>query len=391
MADEAEAEAPATGGKLAGFLARLVAAKARKEEEARAAERAARAAAGEEPEEGEEEEAGASAGYDDLKDKLDALKQMMYSLDVEGAAEEPRKEPLLESFDVKGVAELIRSGRAKNIVVMCGAGISVSAGIPDFRTPGTGLYDNLAKYSLPHPQAVFELDYFRDRPEPFYRLAKELYPGRYRPTPTHHFLKLLHDKGLLRRCFTQNIDSLEHLAGLPDSKYVAAHGNFDHAHCIGEGRHPVDPDDVRAAVERAEPLRCERCGALVKPDIVFFGENLPARFFQLVDDDLPQCDLLLVMGTSLAVQPFASLVNQVEDDCPRLLINREKVGEVNKDAPVFVRWRMGGFDFSEETNYRDALFLGDCDAGVTALCRELGWEDDLASRVRDFRLDGEGA
>ena len=87
---------------------------------------------------------------------------------------------------------------------MVGAGISVSAGIPDFRTPGTGLYDNLQKYDLPHPTAVFELDYFRENPSPFYLLAKELYPGQYPPTPTHHFIHLLHKKGILLRCFSQN-------------------------------------------------------------------------------------------------------------------------------------------------------------------------------------------
>jgi NAD-dependent SIR2 family protein deacetylase len=91
----------------------------------------------------------------------------------------------------------------------CFAGISVSAGIPDFRSPGTGLYDNLAKYNLPEPTAVFDINYFRENPAPFYQLAKELFPGQYKPTPTHLFIRLLHDKGLLRRCFTQNIDSLE--------------------------------------------------------------------------------------------------------------------------------------------------------------------------------------
>ena len=70
------------------------------------------------------------------------------------------------------MAEYIQRKGVTRVVCMCGAGISVAAGIPDFRSPGTGLYDNLAKYRLPHPQAVFELDFFRRNPEPFYQLAK---------------------------------------------------------------------------------------------------------------------------------------------------------------------------------------------------------------------------
>jgi NAD-dependent SIR2 family protein deacetylase len=81
-------------------------------------------------------------------------------------------------------------------------------------------------------QAVFELQYFQKNPAAFYQLIKELMPGSYNPTPTHHFIKLLHDKGLLLRCYTQNIDSLETAAGLPADKVVAAHGTFDTASCI---------------------------------------------------------------------------------------------------------------------------------------------------------------
>ena len=105
--------------------------------------------------------------------------------------------PVLKSFDLAGVADYIKANSCKNVIVMCGAGISVSAGIPDFRTPGTGLYDNLAKYNLPEPTAVFEINFFKGDPAPFYMLAKELFPGQYKPTPTHNFIRLLNDHGYL--------------------------------------------------------------------------------------------------------------------------------------------------------------------------------------------------
>eukprot|EP00493_Phyllostaurus_siculus_P027044 UN27390 len=114
-----------------------------------------------------------------------------------------------DSPDIDALIKGLKSKRFKNIVVLAGAGMSVSAGIPDFRTPGTGLYDNLQKYNLPTPEAVFSIDFFRTNPQPFCDLAKELWPGSLKPTVSHFFIKLLHDKGLLRRIYTQNIDGLE--------------------------------------------------------------------------------------------------------------------------------------------------------------------------------------
>jgi len=300
------------------------------------------------------------------------LEKRLGSLALEEEQEWP--DPLFTSFDLDGVAEYITNQKAKRIIVMVGAGISVAAGIPDFRTPGTGLYDNLQAYGLPHPMAIFEVDFFRKRPEPFYRLAQELYPGNYQPTATHCFLKVLHDKGLLLRCFSQNIDSLETLAGLPVEKLVAAHGNFDKAACIDCNREH-DTEQVKAHVDQGKVLQCEECGGYVKPSIIFFGENLPAKFFECWEKDFPQCDLLIVMGTSLSVTPFASLIGYVDKKkCPRLLINRERAGEISEK--MYRGGARKGF-FWGKNNYRDALYLGDCDTGVRELCEKLGWTDEL--------------
>ena len=102
----------------------------------------------------------------------------------------------------------------------------------DFRTKGTGLYDNLQEYNLPYAEAVFDINYFRNKPQAFYTLAKEIMPGKYAPTITHHFIKYLDDKEILLRCYTQNIDGLERLAGLDDEKLVEAHGTFATSRCI---------------------------------------------------------------------------------------------------------------------------------------------------------------
>ena len=102
----------------------------------------------------------------------------------------------LESF----VDEMLKS-RLKKVVVMTGAGISTASGIPDFRTPGTGLYYNLNKFNIPYPEAIFEKDYFRRNPRPFFTLAKDLLPNieKYKPNKIHYFLRLLQEKNILHR------------------------------------------------------------------------------------------------------------------------------------------------------------------------------------------------
>ncbi|KXN82419.1 NAD-dependent protein deacetylase hst2-1 [Leucoagaricus sp. SymC.cos] len=246
-------------------------------------------------------------------------------------------------------------------------GISTSAGIPDFRSPETGLYSNLVRFGLPYPQAVFELDFFKRNPVPFYTLARELYPGRFRPTLAHCFIRLLDDKGLLLRYFTQNCDGLERRTGLPDDKIVEAHGSFATQRCIG-CRSPYDRDRLKAHIKKGTIPRCENCQGLVKPDITFAGESLPSLF---VDSTklLRGADLLIVMGTSLKVRHFAKLTTLVGDRCPRVLINLELVGDFNRGD--------------------DLVFLGKCDDIVKDLCKELELEKELEGLWNATQYDAE--
>lgn len=262
----------------------------------------------------------------------------------------------LKHRTIEGLAEYMKD--ANRIVVMTGAGISTSAGIPDFRSPDTGLYANLARLNLPYAEAVFDISYFRNNPLPFYTLAHELYPGRYRPTITHSFISLLHKKGKLLKLFTQNIDCLEREAGVPDDKIIEAHGSFATQRCI-ECKIPFPDDRMREVVMAKMVPRCvtKTCNGLVKPDIVFFGEALPEAFHR--NRAAPSmADLAIVMGTSLTVQPFASLPGFVSEGTPRLLINQERVGGLGSRSD-------------------DVLVLGDCDEGVRKLADALGWREEL--------------
>ncbi|KAF2108639.1 NAD-dependent deacetylase sirtuin-2, partial [Lophiotrema nucula] len=264
----------------------------------------------------------------------------------------------LDSRTIEAVAKHIIGGHAQNIVVMTGAGISTSAGIPDFRSPDTGLYANLARLNLPYAEAVFDISYFRNNPLPFYTLAQELYPGNYRPTITHSFISLLHQKGLLLKLFTQNIDCLEREAGVPDNKIVEAHGSFARQSCI-ECKASYPDDLMRQAIQEKSVPHClnQDCNGLVKPEIVFFGEQLPAEFF--ANRGLPaEADLAIVMGTSLSVQPFASLPGFCSSGTPRVLINGEQVGTLGSRPD-------------------DVLLIGDCDGGVRKLAEACGWLEEL--------------
>jgi len=293
-----------------------------------------------------------------------------------------QKERLLDDLTLEGVTRYMQSERCRKVICLVGAGISTSAGIPDFRSPSTGLYANLEKYNLPYPEAIFEIGYFKKHPEPFFALAKELYPGQFKPTVCHYFIRLLKEKDLLLRCYTQNIDTLERVAGLEPEDLVEAHGTFYTSHCISPlCRREYSLSWMKEKIFSEVTPKCEKCHSVVKPDIVFFGENLPARFFSCMQSDFLKVDLLIIMGTSLQVQPFASLISKAPLSTPRLLINKEKTGQTDPFLGMMMGLG-GGMDFDSKKAYRDVAWLGDCDQGCLALADLLGWKKELEDLVQ---------
>ncbi|XP_039181043.1 NAD-dependent protein deacetylase sirtuin-2-like isoform X1 [Crotalus tigris] len=321
------------------------------------------------------DEEGGASGQTEME-----LLQNLFSRTLGFGSEKPEK--VLEELTLEGVTNFILTEKCKNIVCVVGAGISTSAGIPDFRSPGTGLYANLQQFNLPYPEAIFEIDYFKQNPEPFFTLAREIYPGHVKPTICHYFIRLLKDKGLLLRCYTQNVDALERVAGLDPEHLVEVHGTFYTFHCISSTcKKPYSLEWMIEKVFTSLIPRCEKCQNIVKPDIVFFGEFLPPHFFSLMQSDSQNVDLLIIMGTSLQVEPFSSLVSSVPANTPRLLINKEKTGE--SDPSMSLMGLGCGMDFDSEKAYRDVAWLGDCDEGCLALAELLGWKEELEELVKN--------
>ncbi|AAZ12234.1 Silent information regulator 2 related protein 1 [Trypanosoma equiperdum] len=319
----------------------------------------------------------------------------------------------------EGLARFIERNNITKIFVMVGAGISVAAGIPDFRSPHTGLYAKLSRYNLNSPEDAFSLPLLRQQPSVFYNILMDmdLWPGKYCPTTVHHFISLLAKKGMLLCCCTQNIDGLERACGIPESLLVEAHGSFSSASCV-DCHAKYDINMARAETRAGKVPHCNQCGGIVKPDVVFFGENLPEAFFN-VAGLIEETELLLILGTSLQVHPFADLALMVPSDVPRVLFNLERVGGrmfrfPTDRTPNFrassYRLSTGngngskissgdssnsssvdGYDQftlaeNDETGVlRDIFFPGDCQVSVRSFAQALGFGEQLDASVREGR------
>lgn len=228
--------------------------------------------------------------------------------------------------NIQFAAELLR--KARHAVVLTGAGISTPSGIPDFRSEGTGLW------SHDEPLEVASLSTFRTHPERFYAwfqpLAGQIFDAR--PNEAHMALARLEQQGRLKSIATQNIDMLHQKAG--SSQVIEMHGTLATLSCTRCFQKVNSLPYLRPFVEEGKMPLCPRCGAVLKPDVILFGEQLPQKAWFDAQRASRACDLMIVAGSSLEVMPVAGLPMQAMDRGAHLLIvnNSPTYLDVRADA-----------------------------------------------------------
>ena len=183
---------------------------------------------------------------------------------------------------------------------------------------------------------MFDIEYFTQDPRPFFRFAKEIWPGQYQPSLAHHFIAQLEKHDKLLRNYTQNIDSLEHLC--PITRLIQCHGSFSTSTCR-LCHTTVQSDEIKEEILQQKIPHCRKCStdnenAILKPDIIFFGEQLPDDFHKTISIDKEKCDLLIVMGSSLKVKPVSFVSELLPSHVPQILINRERLPHKSFDIEL---------------------------------------------------------
>ncbi len=189
--------------------------------------------------------------------------------------------------------------KAKHCVVFTGAGSSTLAGIRDFRGKD-GLY---TEYDA---EKMFHIDYFKNNPRYFYNHARKLFYelDKIEPCIVHTEVARLENLGIIKRIITQNIDMLHQKAG--SQNVIELHGSPYIHSCLSCGKQ-FSFSQIKEIVDRDEVPYCDTCGGLIKPNAVFFGEQLPIDAIQDATNESKAADLMLILGSTLVVQPAASM------------------------------------------------------------------------------------
>lgn len=218
---------------------------------------------------------------------------------------------------MKEVKELIRD--SNNIVFFGGAGVSTASGLPDFRS-ATGLYnkENNSNYS---PEYMLSHDFFANHPDEFIKYVKEnLMIEGVLPNECHYALEKLEKMGKLQGIITQNIDGLHQKAG--SKNVIELHGTLNDYYCVSCG----EKYDLAYVNKFQDVPTCEKCGGIVRPDIVLYGEGLNQNNISHAINLISHADVLIVGGTSLAVYPAAGLIDFYNGN-KLVLINKDDTGK----------------------------------------------------------------
>jgi NAD-dependent deacetylase len=196
------------------------------------------------------------------------------------------------------LAELIRE--SSSTVVLTGAGVSVPSGIPDFRTPETGLWAKV------DPMEVAHIDVFERDPARFWTYYRPRFQslGDKRPNGAHDVLAELERRSLIEGVITQNIDRLHRAAG--SRNVVEVHGSIETSSCVRCAA-CFELEEVEALFDERGVALCATCGGPVKPDVVLFGELLPESAVVRARDLAERAELMVCVGSSLVVHPVAGL------------------------------------------------------------------------------------
>ena len=214
-------------------------------------------------------------------------------------------------------ADIIKA--SSRAVVLTGAGISTASGIPDFRSPKSGLWQ---RYD---PFEVASLSSFRYQPEKFFKWIQPLFKDilKAKPNAAHIAIAELEAAGYVNKVITQNIDALHQKAG--SHNVIEVHGTFNTLVCIGCYRKQPSSRYLEAYIQHAIIPTCPYCGKILKPNIILFGEQLPAKAWLLANEISKSCDLMIVVGSSLEVLPVASLpMRAIENGAHLIIINHSE-------------------------------------------------------------------